>query len=414
MPGQRGETPEELGLIPIQGGSGSVARPSGKTDPYTFYMRYYKSNDPDRTDPEKLRRTVRDLNQLRKFREVHAALVGYLTQQRKQAEPWMYEALAMAIEMNNGPAEDVKTALGYAADLAEKSGNPNHLISAADRLFLKGHYERVGSLLDQATVRIPHRFEPFVMSINLAQKTKDPARMASAVEGLLSLGWPGRDEYFRIEAANQVDTLEKKLREENRTKEADELRAKLTESEARDVFLRLSWDGNADYDLVVDEPLGATASYQTPRTVFGGSVVKNGYGSHPEEVYVCPRAFDGDYKVHVKTIWTDPSKPVTRLTLEMITHEGTAKPAKQSRELNPDKPEDSIVVHLSGGRRKKVLPYVDPLAAILTSPVAGTRKSQTAADKTKTSATEKAPAAGRGSAPPSTADAKSRRSGPGL
>jgi len=28
----------------------------------------------------------------------------------------------------------------------------------------------------------------------------------------LSLGWPGRDEYFRIEATNQVETLEKSLR----------------------------------------------------------------------------------------------------------------------------------------------------------------------------------------------------------
>ena len=30
-----------------------------------------------------------------------------------------------------------------------------------------------------------------MMSINLAQKTKDPKRMGDAVERLLSLGWPG-------------------------------------------------------------------------------------------------------------------------------------------------------------------------------------------------------------------------------
>src|SRR5262249_42892228 len=150
-------------------------------------------------------------------------------------------------------------------------------------------------------------------------------RMALAVESLLSLGWPGRDEYFRLESANQMDILDKALREDNRVQEADVLRSKLASSEARDVFVRLTWDGDAGFDLVVDEPLGATASYQTPRTVFGGSVVKNGYGTHPEEVYVCPRAFDGDYTVRVSTIWTNPAKPVTRLTLESITHEGTAQ-----------------------------------------------------------------------------------------
>ena len=176
--------------------------------------------------------------------------------------------------------------------------------------------------------------------------------MADAVERLLSLGWPGRDEFFRIEAADQVDLLDKALREENRVQEADALQAKLTASEARDLFVRLTWDGNADFDLVVNEPLGATASYQTPRTVFGGSLIKNGYGSHPEEVYVCPRAFDGNYTVRVTTIWTDPSKPVTRLTLETITHEGTPQQSKQSHELNPDKPNKPIVVYVSGGRRK--------------------------------------------------------------
>ena len=176
---------------------------------------------------------------------------------------------------------------------------------------------------------VPHRFEPMVMSINLAQKTKDPKRMADAVDRLLSLGWPGQDEYFRLESANQVDTLAKTLREEGKGQEADSSSPSLTASQARDLFVRLSWDGDADFDLLVDEPLGATASYQTPRTVFGGSIIKNGYGSHPEEVYVCPRGFDGDYTIRVSTIYTNPSKPVTRLTLETITHEGT--PGKRNR-----------------------------------------------------------------------------------
>ncbi len=104
--------------------------------------------------------------------------------------------------------------------------------------------------------------------------------------------------------------------------------AKVTNSESRDLFVRLTWDGQADFDVTVEEPLGATASYLIPRTVFGGSLIKNGYGAHPEEVYVCPRGFDGDYTVRINTIWIDSKKPVTRLTLETIAHEGTAKEQK--------------------------------------------------------------------------------------
>jgi hypothetical protein len=277
----------------------------------------------------------------------------------------MYEALAAAIELNNGSAAAIKTALNYAADIAQASHNPNHLVSAADKLFLRDHFERVGPLLDEAMPLVPHRIEPIVMSVNLALKTKDPVRMADAVERLFSLGWPGQDDFFRQEAANQVDALAKTLREDGKAQEADQLLAKLAASQARDVFVRLSWDGDADFDLLVDEPLGATACYQTPRTVFGGSIVKNGYHNNPEEVYVCPRGFDGDYTIRVSMIYTSETKPVTRLTLETITHEGTSTEKKETRELSPDKSNPFVVVHLTAGRRKKVLPYVDPSSELM-------------------------------------------------
>jgi hypothetical protein len=351
-------------LIPITG-SGDLVKTGGKVDPYKFYRDYYRSDDKERTDPEKLRRTVRDLNRVGKPREVHAALIGFLENHSKLAEPWMYEALASAIELNQGSAADVKKSLNYAADLAQATHNPNHLVSAADQLLLRGYLERVGPLLDEAMPMIPHRYEPMSMSILLAQKTSDPRRLAEGVDSLLSLGWPGQDEYFRVESANQVETLAKTLEEAGRTPEANELRAKLTASQARDLFVRLTWDGDADFDLLVDEPLGATASYQNPRTVFGGAMLKNGYGTHPEEVYVCPRGFPGDYTVRVSTIYANPDKPVTRLTLETIAHEGTLQEKKQSHDLNPDKPGKPVVVHLDTGRRKKVLPYVDSYAELM-------------------------------------------------
>jgi hypothetical protein len=364
-PAPQSPSPAIRDLIPITPGSGDLVKTSGKVDPYVFYRGYYRSDDKDRTDPERLRRTLRDLNRVGKSRELHAALIGYLENHSKLAEPWMYEALASAIELNQGSAGDVKKALYYAADLAQQTHNPNHLVSAADQLLYRGYLERVGPLLDEAISLVPHCCDPMSMSILLAQKTSDPKRMASSVDELLSLGWPGRDEYFRLESGNQVETLASSLEEGGRTQEAQELRSKLTASQARDVFVRLTWDGDADFDLLVDEPLGVTASYQNPRTVFGGAILKNGYGSRPEEVYVCPRGFAGDYTIRVSTIYTNPDKPVTRLTLETITHEGTLGEKKQSLDLNPDKPGKPVVVHLDSGRRKKVMPYVDSFAELM-------------------------------------------------
>ena len=290
----------------------------------------------------------------------------------------MYEALALAINMNDGSDASVKTSLNYAADLAQQTHNPNHLVSVADLLFRKGYLERVGPLLDEAMPKIPHRAEPIVMSINLAQKTTDPERMADSLERLLSLGWPGQDEYFRIEAGNQVDQMVKQLRARNKTAEADLLQKKLEEAMSRDVFVRLTWDGFADFDISVEEPFGLKAEYTMPRTVFGGAMIKNGYGSHPEEIYVCPRGFNGKYTVRVAKIWDDPSQPVTRMKLELITHEGTGHEKKETRNLKPGAENPPTVITLTDGRRKRALPFVDPSATIMETAIDALKNSRKA------------------------------------
>lgn len=346
------------GLIPITGTP--TVRPSSAGDPYAFWTDYYAKHDET---PDQLHETVRLLNQSGKSRDVHAAILGYLKKRPKSAEFWMYEALALAIEMNGGKPEDVKTALNYAADLAQRSHNPNHLVSAADKLLLKGLTDRVGALLDEAAEKIPHRAEPIAMSINLALKTRDPKRMSESVDKLLSLGWPGQDDFLRVEARKQVETLAKGLTEEGRSDEAQKLLASLSGSESRDVYIRLSWDGYADYDLVVEEPLGAHVSYDMPRSVFGGALVKNGKGDRSEEIYACPRGFNGNYTVRIMRIADDPARPATRLTLETITHEGDAKESKKTMVLAPNDPNAKpVVVTLTDGRRTKALPFVSSTA----------------------------------------------------
>ncbi|WP_165064192.1 hypothetical protein [Paludisphaera rhizosphaerae] len=375
------------GLIPVSGAP--AVRPSSAGDPYAFWTEYYAKHDET---PDQLHETVRLLNQSGKTRDVHAAILGYLKKRPKSAEFWMYEALALAIEMNGGKPEDIKTALDYAADLAQRSHNPNHLVSAADKLLLKGYTDRVGALLDEAAEKIPHRAEPIAMSINLALKTRDPKRMAESVDQLLSLGWPGQDDYLRAEARKQVEALAKTLTEEGRTDEAEKLRAALPAAEARDVYVRLSWDGEADFDLVVEEPLGAPVSYDMPRSVFGGALIKNGKGSRPEEVYVCPRGFNGNYTIRIMPIAVDPAKPTTRLTLETITHEGDAKESKKTVVLAPNDPNAKpVVVSLTDGRRTKALPFVS--ATAVREAFEETIKERAAKEKARKDAAPKRPAA---------------------
>ncbi len=69
--------------------------------------------------------------------------------------------------------------------------------------------------------------------------------------------------------------------------------------------------------------------------------------------------------MRVSTVYTNPEKLPTRLTLETITHEGTSQEQKQSYVLSPANPQAKpVVVHLTGGRRKTVLPFVSPQAIL--------------------------------------------------
>ena len=343
-------------------------------------MDFYKTHEVEAGEKgiEKVRFNVTQLNIAKKYRDVRAVLVGFLTYHADRAEPWMYEALALSIKMNKGDDKDVKTALGYAADLAVKTRNPNHLVSVADMMLLQG-----GPLLDQATELVPHRGEPMVMSINLARLTKDPVRMARSVDMLLSQGWPGMDEAVRDDATKQVEKLAKTLREEGRESEADTLLASLPDAKARDLFVRLRWVGDAGLDLAVEEPLGATACFATPRTVFGGSIVKDGYGNRPEDVYVCPRAFDGVYTIRVETAYNNDKKPATEATLEVITHEGTPEEHKEVHKIPLTKSPAPVKVTLTGGRRKRALPFVS-VNAMIPPPAAKPKGALTAKGEAKT------------------------------
>jgi hypothetical protein len=353
-----------------------VAAPAEPVDALSFWKEHFRVATKE--TPVTLFQTVAQLIKAKKFSDAEAALKGYLTFHGKESEPWMYVMLAECIVARKGPDTELKQTLSFAAFLAKRTRNPNDLVRVADMLVLRGFYgpvgdpgyeTNIGELVDLAAEKVPANAIPPMMSINLATHDKDPKRMAEAVDRLLSLGWPGIDDQFRRDAKEQVKALADALRIENRSEEADALMIRLADSESRDVYMKLTWKGEADVDLLVAEPLGATAKFANPRTVFGGALIKNGYGNHPEEVYVCPRAFEGDYAIVVEKIvdW-DPEKPVLEATLEVILHEGTAEEKRSTYKIDLAKPKP-IVVHLDKGRRKNVLPLiVNPPPAIVEKP----------------------------------------------
>ncbi|GAC1313958.1 MAG: hypothetical protein NVSMB14_14780 [Isosphaeraceae bacterium] len=319
-------------------------------------------------EPGRIWGTVSLLAQVGDTPPIEAALVGYLRHHADLAEPWMYEMLAETMEFNKASPKAVKTALDYAATLAVRKADndPNGLTSVAVLLLKRKFHDRVGELLDLATKKSPFSLRPMLLSTELAKQTGDAKRMVDALDRILSLGWPTLDKAVRAAAQKLLNGMAEDLRDDGSKADAVALESRWRDLSARDVFIRLSWVGDADLDLAVTDPLGTVAKHDTPGTVAGGVIVQDGRGKkNSEEIYVCPRGFDGEYSVLVVPVYTDPDRPITRATLEIITHEGLKNERRDVYPIRLDKPIKPIVFRLKGGRRTKALPYVAVKAQVV-------------------------------------------------
>jgi hypothetical protein len=83
-----------------------------------------------------------------------------------------------------------------------------------------------------------------------------------------------------------------------------------------------------------------------------------------EELYLCPRAFDGTYKIQVSSVYNspeDPKKKVRTAELEVTIRQGSGKDQKQTFVVNLDQnPIAPITIEMTGGRRTEVLPFLAP------------------------------------------------------
>ncbi|ADV61556.1 hypothetical protein Isop_0967 [Isosphaera pallida ATCC 43644] len=348
--------------------SSTAGNPQLKTvGPFAFWDSYFKTHAET---PEQVGEKVALLRKESKFDHIEAILWNYLKHHPREAKSWMYQGLAVAMDINRRDPAKVKTALSYAADLALASEDVAAMVMVAELMYARGirNDETIIRLIDTARTKGPLLAAPKLMSLTLAVETLDPERMVATVEELLSVGWPLVDEAIRKKAREKAEALAEQLDKAGSSDAAHRVRSRLARSEARDLVIRLTWDGDADLDLIVEEPDGGQATMLTPCTILGGSILNNGYGKNPEEFYVCPRAVPGRYRIKLDQIYNNPNNLATRATLEIIHNEGLPTERKSTVvvELVADgttKPKPvEVVVRPEEGRRTQLLPYAGLLA----------------------------------------------------
>jgi hypothetical protein len=210
----------------------------------------------------------------------------------------------------------------------------------------------------------PLRPEPYMFGLKLSQRLNNIEGIKWASLGVLSQAWPNDKAEVLQTAYRAAKALLDQLKDGKNTKEAAAFQAALDKALVRDCVVKVTWTGDADVDVLVEEPSGTVCSFRNPRTTAGGvmlgdTAARDGRSTADgvSEVYVCPQAFDGTYKVMLRRVWGKVT--AGKVTVEVTAHHGDSKLRKTMKQQVALGDQDSVVVFdLKDGRRTESLAEV--------------------------------------------------------
>ncbi len=303
-----------------------------------------------------VRETARQLMNKQNFREVSAMIRGAL--RNGWGQPWMYEVLGLAMQADNQPPAEIERVLMSAVAMARTNDDLMYVASYLSRMG-KDFYPRALKIYRQVAQMDPSRFEPYMHGLDLAVRVGDVDGIQWACVGVLNQAWPA-DKTDVVDLARRTAFVTlKELRNQKRTAQADRFEAALNEAMLRDCVVKVTWNGDAEVDLTVEEPSGTVCSLRNPRTASGGVLLTS--GAHRDsfadegtsEQYVVTQGFAGKYRMLLRRVWGKPT--AGKVTVEVYTHFGSKK-ATQMRKQIPLGEEDSMVeFSLKDGRRHETL-----------------------------------------------------------
>ena len=313
---------------------------------YDYFTTYDDASD------SQVRETVRQLMKARNFSATIAMIQGALA--TGHAQPWMYEALGLAMIASGSNKVEIERALMSAVDFAESSED---LMYAAQYMARNGLEKRALSIFRQVSAAEPLRPEPLQYGLQLASLVNDIDGQQWASLGVLRQAWPNEKRELPNQANRVAQAVLEQLKRENRSKEAGDFEARLAQSLVRDVLVKVTWTGDADVDVLVEEPSGTVCSFRNPRTTAGGVILgdsasrgiasKDGYS----EVYVCPEAFSGTYKMQLRRVWGKLT--AGKVTIDVYTHYGTGGMLHERQQVPLGEKDALVVFDVVKGRRNE-------------------------------------------------------------
>ena len=273
-----------------------------------------------------------------------------------QGEPWMYEALGVAMEAAGKPRGEVERALMSSADFAT---SPADLLALAQYMARFGSSRQALRLCRQATTLDPTNREAFALAMSIASKENDTAALKWACCGVLSHEWPVTQQEVATKAARLAKATIASLEKQGKVDEAESFRNAIDEALVRDVEIEFAWNGDADIDMVVEEPAGTVCSVASPRTTSGGTLLADAEipvdptNATQRERYVATEAFPGTYRVLIHKAYGKVTADT--VTVQMTLHRGTDREQKLRKQVPLGADEVMFTVDLPEGRRRQPL-----------------------------------------------------------
>lgn len=289
----------------------------GPGDPKQEWRKYFRENTPT---SEQVTRLVLRLHEAKREPEVICVIEAAILNGKSQT--WMYEVLAGAMQITGRPQAEVERVLLSGVDFTAVDV-PNMLFSAA-YLTRFGLHSRALRLYRQTSNLAPWRAEPYVLGLKLAREAKDPDALEWAATGILTQAWMKDHETLHEQAEEAIVEAEQLIKKSGDAERLKQFNRRIATARQRDLVLKLTWNGDADLDLSVEEPLGTVCSRQHRYSRGGGVLVNDGVGPKPQnayELYVCPVASPGEYRITVRYLYGNIVAKQAKLTV--IRNQGT-------------------------------------------------------------------------------------------
>ncbi|MEI8320173.1 MAG: hypothetical protein WCH79_19745, partial [Planctomycetia bacterium] len=273
-----------------------------------------------------------------------------------QSEPWMYEALAVAMEAAGKPKTEVERALMSSADFAT---SPNDLLSLAQCLARFGSSRQAIRLCRQVATIEPSNREAFALAMTIASKENDLQALKWACAGVLSNEWPAGQQDLATRAARLAKAAISGLEKQAKVDDAEAFRTAVDEALVRDVEIEFSWNGDADIDMVVEEPAGTVCSLAMPRTTSGGTLLADTdlpadpTNATQRERYIAGEAFPGTYRILIHRAYGKVTADT--VTVQLTLHRGTEREQKIRRQVPIGADDTMFTIDLPEGRRRQPL-----------------------------------------------------------